>query len=166
MRRPGTLVLLLTAIMLAVAGTAVVALAASLTVSVKHLGAEQVALPTCSDTSVTYTEKDGDVTKVEPTLSSCSATAKDDHLYVVLKEATDLGYGDCELTTSPYDSCTVTLTGTVPYSATDSYSLAVIANPAAAGAASTSANDLSLASDYLTVASCSTTRTGPPATCS
>jgi hypothetical protein len=168
MHKARTLVRLVAVIAAVTAGTSVTGLAASLNLSAKKLGAEQVALPTCSATSVTVTDthSGGDVKTITLTLTTaCTGAVANDVVYAMLEETTaHVGYGNCTLAGAT-PACTVTLTGTVPYSATDSYTLDIFVTPSVAGAASKSANDLSIAPEYLLLTSCSTAAKGPPTSC-
>jgi hypothetical protein len=161
---------LATAVMVA-AGTAVVGRAANLgVVSSDKLSAVSAALPTCNLGSITVGTTGSPITTVTVTLTSCTGAVANDNVYVTLHDTSRttgnyLGYGTCTLLAGAHPNCPVTLTGKVRNSGTDSYSLEVLAEPAATGTPSSSANHLTLAAEYLTLRTCTTNKAGPPATC-
>ena len=145
-----------------VAGTAVVGRAAGLGVSSDKLSAVSATLPICASGSVglTITHSGGDVKTITPKLTTCTGAVANDYVYVTVEETTaHVGYQDCELTGATDPSCAVTLTGTVPYAAGDSYSIVVVAEPSATGTASKSTNGMGLVSEYLTLRTCTATGT-------
>jgi hypothetical protein len=166
MRRRQIPLRLLATLLVVVAGTAAVARAAGLHPSSDTLGAVSAALPVCAGNSVTVatTHAGGKISKVTLTLTSCAGAAAGNTLYAVLDETTtsSIGDGSCTLAGTP-PACAITMTPT--YSATDSYTLEVLAEPGAAGTTVSSANNLKLVPEYLTLRTCSTTAKGPPTTC-
>ena len=145
------------------AGTAVVGRAANLNVSSHTLSAASASLPTCKSGSIGVNTSGSPITKVTVTLSTCTGAVAGDAVYVTLHDTTIttgnyIGHGTCNLAGAT-PTCTISpLTGSVRNRATDSYFLEILANPAAAGTPSSSANGFTLESRYLT-------QTGVPATC-
>jgi len=166
MRKRQILVRFLATALVVVAGTAVVGRAAGLGVSSDKLSAVSAALPICASGSVTVanTHGGGNISKITLTLKSCTGAVAGNTLYATLDEMTtkSIGDGTCTLAGTP-PACAISIT--VTYSATDSYSLEVLAEPASTGTTSTSANGLKLVSEYLTLRTCSTAAKGPPTTC-
>jgi hypothetical protein len=168
MPRTRTLLRFLAAAAVLAAGSAVVGRAAGLSTSGHTLGAVSAAVPVCASGSVTVgnTNAGGTISQITLTLTSCAGATDGDALYAVLDDTTSatpsIGDGTCTLTGTP-PGCSITMT--VTYSAADSYSLEVVARPAATGTTSSSANGLKLVSDYLTLRTCATTAQGPPTTC-
>ena|ERR1017187_2404535 len=146
------------------AGTAVVGHAANLQVSSHTLGAVSATLPTCASGSIGVTTTGSPITKVTPKLNSCAGATAGDLIYVTLDDTTNasIGHGTCTLAGTP-PSCIVTLTGSPRSRGTDSYTLEVVAQPAALGTTSRSGNHLTLTAEYLTLRTC--THTGVPTTC-
>ena len=168
MRRRQILVRFLATAAMVAAGTAVVGRAANLGVSSHTLGAVSAALPTCNLGSITVGTTGSPITRVTVTLTSFTGAVVGNVVYVTLHDTTIatgnyLGYGTCTLLTGAHPNCTVNLTGKVRNQGTDSYTLEVVAQPAALGTTSTSANHLTLTAEYLTLRTC--THTGVPTTC-
>ncbi len=166
MSRTRTLLRFLAAAAVLAAGTAVVGRAASVSTSSHTLGAVSAVVPICTAGSVTVgnTHAAGKISKITVTLTSCAGAAVGDTLYAVLDETTtkSIGSGTCPLAGAP-PSCSITMSLT--YSAADSYSLEVLAEPAVTGATSSSADGLKLVSQYLTLRTCAPAAKGPPTTC-
>jgi hypothetical protein len=172
MQRFGTLIRLLVVIAVVSAGTAVVGRAASITLSGSgaKLGAEEVTLSTCPVGSVklTVTKNGGGttLTRIKPTLDTtspaCPGAVDTASLYAwVDNTTTGTNSGNstaCTLTGAP-PYCTVRLATAVAYVAADSYKIDILARPGAAGTSGTSANHLTLASQYLTLRTCTATGT-------
>jgi hypothetical protein len=166
MPRTRTLFRFLAAAAVLAAGSAVVGRAAGLTTSSHTLGAVSAVVPVCAAGSVTVgnTNGAGQISQITLTLTSCAGAVDTDTLYAVLDDTTttSIGDGTCPLANTP-PSCSITMS--VTYNATDSYSLEVLAKPAVTGTTSSSANGLKLVSEYLTLRTCTTAATGPPTTC-
>jgi hypothetical protein len=168
MRKRHILIRFLTTVAVVAAGSAVVGHAAGLAVTSHTLGAVSAAVPICASRSVTVTTTHAGVNpinKITLTLTpSCVGATAGATLYVVLAETTtpthSIGHGTCVL------AATCAVTGiSVTYSLADSYSLEIVAKPGATGTTSSSANNLKLNSQYLTLRTCTTVSAGPPTTC-
>ena len=168
MSRTRTLLRFVAAAAVLAAGTAVVGRAANLSTSSHTLGTVTATVPTCAPGSVTVGTTGSPITAVTVTLTSCTEAIVGNVVYVTLHDTTIatgnyLGYGTCTLLAGVHPNCTANLTGKVRNNGTDTYSLQVVAQPAVTGATSSSADGLKLASEYLTLRTC--TAKGPPTTC-
>jgi hypothetical protein len=95
------------------------------------------------------------LTAITPTLTSCSGATGGDVIYAAVDDTTrgsDNG-GTCTLSGSPA-RCTATLNPAVYFHAGDSYTIEILATPAATGAPTTGANHLTLTSEYLLLRGC------------
>lgn len=166
MRKRHILIRFLTTVAVVAAGSAVVGHAAGLAVTSHTLGAVSAAVPICAGGSVTVnvTHAGVNISKIAPKLTSCAGAVATNTLYATLKDTTaaSTGHGSCVLAGSPA-TCTIAMA--LHYSATDSYSLEILALPGATGTTSSSANNLKLNAQYLTLRTCTTVLAGPPATC-